>query len=50
MDEYRRLFKGNPKDPSGIGILTDGDGTRTPAVCDYDDFQIISAVREKGLR
>lgn len=41
VDEYRRAFGSIPhKDPAGIGILTDGDQTRSPAVCDYDDFEI----------
>ena len=41
MDDYRRLFKTNPtKNPSGFGILTDGNATHTPSACDYDDFRI----------
>ena len=41
MEDYRRLFKSEPsKDPEGFGLLTDGNATHTPAVCDYDDFQI----------
>ena len=41
MDEYRRAFGSVPhKAPVGIGILTDGDQTHTPAICDYDDFEI----------
>ncbi|MBI1908802.1 MAG: DUF3047 domain-containing protein [Deltaproteobacteria bacterium] len=41
VKEYQRLFKSSPdKDPVGFGLLTDGDGTKTPAICDYDDFRI----------
>ncbi len=41
VDEYRRLFKVAPsRNPSGIGLLTDGDGTHSPAICDYDDFRL----------
>ena len=41
LEEYRRFFKSDPsKNPSGIGLLTDGDGRKSPAVCDYDDFEI----------
>lgn len=43
IGEYRRVFKSTPfRNPVGIGILTDGDGTHSPAICDYDDFQISS--------
>jgi hypothetical protein len=40
-NEYARHFK-KPLDkrPSGIGVLTDGNATGTPAACDYDDFMI----------
>lgn len=41
VEDYRRVFKESPqKEPSGFGILTDGNATHTPASCDYDDFKI----------
>lgn len=41
LEDYKRLFKADPeKEPSGFGILTDGNATHTPAACDYDDFRI----------
>lgn len=41
MEDYRRIFKSEPKKhPDGFGLLTDGNATHTPAVCDYDDFRI----------
>lgn len=41
VDDYKRIFKSEPKDtPDGFGLLTDGNATHTPAVCDYDDFRI----------
>ncbi|MBI2082221.1 MAG: DUF3047 domain-containing protein [Deltaproteobacteria bacterium] len=41
LEDYRRLFKKEPKDnPIGLGILTDGNATHSPAACDYDDFII----------
>lgn len=41
MEDYKRIFKADPKDtPDGFGLLTDGNATHTPAVCDYDDFRI----------
>ena len=42
VEEYQRFFHQNPKNPSGIGLLTDGDGTGSPAICDYDDFKILA--------
>src|SRR5579885_2843626 len=39
-EEYKKFFKSNPSDPTGFGLLTDGDGTHSPSVCDYDDFTI----------
>lgn len=42
-DEYRRLFKKElDYNPDGFGILTDGDGTHSPSVCDYTDFEILA--------
>ena len=39
VEDYRRLFGEEPgQDPIGIGLLTDGNATRSPAACDYDDF------------
>lgn len=42
-EDYQRLFK-KPLDykPDGIGILTDGDGTHSPSVCDYTDFELVA--------
>ena len=41
LEDYRRIFKNDPdKDPSGFGLLTDGNATHSPASCDYDDFKI----------
>ncbi len=41
MEDYKRIFKSEPKKhPDGFGLLTDGNATHTPAVCDYDDFQV----------
>ncbi len=41
VDDYKRLFKSDPtQEPDGFGILTDGNNTHTPAVCDYDDFKL----------
>jgi hypothetical protein len=41
LEDYKKLFKSEPsKDPDGFGLLTDGNATHTPAVCDYDDFTI----------
>lgn len=41
LEDYKKLFKAEPsKDPDGFGLLTDGNATHTPAVCDYDDFVI----------
>lgn len=39
--DYKALF-GRPldKNPSGIGILTDGNAVHRPAGCDYSDFVI----------
>lgn len=41
LEDYKKYFKKNPsKDPSGIGILTDGNATHSAAACDYMDFAI----------
>ncbi|MBI4365284.1 MAG: DUF3047 domain-containing protein [Deltaproteobacteria bacterium] len=41
LQEYQKFFgKAPEKAPVGIGILTDGNATHTPAACDYDDFTI----------
>jgi hypothetical protein len=41
VEDFRRVFKTDPeREPNGFGILTDGNATHTPAVCDYDDFKI----------
>lgn len=40
-EDFQRVFKAQPdKNPSGFGILTDGNATHSPASCDYDDFKI----------
>ncbi len=41
MADYQALF-GKPldKQPSGVGILTDGNAVHKPAGCDYADFAI----------
>jgi len=41
LKDYKELF-GRPieKNPSGIGILTDGNAVRKPAGCDYAGFAI----------
>lgn len=42
-DEYRRFFKKElDYNPDGVGILTDGDGTHSPSVCDYTDFELLA--------
>lgn len=43
LSDYQALF-GHPleKNPSGIGILTDGNAVHKPAGCDYTDFVISS--------
>lgn len=40
-EDYRRVFKSDPeKNPSGFGLLTDGNATHSPSSCDYDDYKI----------
>ncbi|MFH1653914.1 MAG: DUF3047 domain-containing protein [Pseudomonadota bacterium] len=40
-EEYTKAFgRALKKDPSGVGILTDGNATETEAACDYADFII----------
>jgi len=36
--DYQNYFHKTPKDPSGFGLLTDGDQTQSSSICDYDDF------------
>lgn len=39
--DYTKFFGHAPeKNPVGIGILTDGNATHSPAACDYDDFAL----------
>lgn len=39
--DYKELFgKELDKNPSGIGLLTDGNATHKPSACDYADFTI----------
>jgi len=41
LKDYQRAFHAEPQEnPTGIALLTDGDGTHRPSVCDYDDFRI----------
>ncbi|MBN1282978.1 MAG: DUF3047 domain-containing protein [Proteobacteria bacterium] len=41
LKDYRDLFGSDlEKNPSGIGILTDGNATHSPSACDYADFAI----------
>jgi hypothetical protein len=41
-EDYRKFFKKElSENPDGFGLLTDGDQTRSPAVCDYADFEIL---------
>ncbi len=42
LEDYLRLFKHKPdREPSGFGILTDGNALHTRSSCDYDDFVIL---------
>lgn len=41
LEDYKKYFKKDPnKDPSGIGLLTDGNAMHVTASCDYGDFKI----------
>ena len=41
LKDYKRLFHSSPKkNPSGFGILTDGNAIHSKAACDYDNFTI----------
>lgn len=40
-EDYRKFFNKDPETPNGFAILTDGDQTQTPAICDYTDFQTL---------
>lgn len=41
VSDYKEFFgKELDKNPSGIGILTDGNATHKPSACDYADFAI----------
>ncbi len=43
VEDYKKYFKKDPtRDPSGIGLMTDGNATHTPSACDYGDFRISS--------
>ncbi len=40
-EDYKKYFKKEPtKNPSGIGILTDGNAMHSKAACDYGDFSL----------
>ncbi|MDO8643635.1 MAG: DUF3047 domain-containing protein [bacterium] len=38
LEDYKKVFGQEPSNPTGIGFLTDGNATHTPAACDYDTF------------
>jgi hypothetical protein len=42
--DYKALYKNDPPNLKGrgIGLLTEGDSTKTEPVADYDDFQALS--------
>lgn len=41
-EDYKKYFKKEPsKDPSGLGILTDGNATHSKSACDYADFYLL---------
>jgi len=43
VKDYRRFFKKeDTHNPSGIGVMTDGNATHQAAACDYADFRISS--------
>jgi len=43
-DDYQKYFdRVMEKNPSGIGVMTDGNATHQPAACDYADFRISTA-------
>jgi len=42
IEDYKKYFGKDPKkDPSGIGIMTDGNAMHTSAACDYGGFVIL---------
>ncbi len=49
VEDYQRLFGERPRqNPLGIGFLTDGNATHSPAACDYDDFAVASRMLTKA--
>lgn len=39
--DFKKYFKKDPsKNPSGIGLMTDGNATHSPSACDYKGFVI----------
>lgn len=41
LEDYQKYFSTDPsKNPSGIGIMTDGNATHSKAACDYAKFVI----------
>jgi len=41
VEDFKKYFnKDLKKNPSGIGLMTDGNATHSPAACDYSDFTI----------
>jgi hypothetical protein len=51
LEDYRRLFGDAEKNPApkGIAILTDADNTRSRAIGDYADIEVLSAHGEQAL-
>ncbi len=47
-EDYRKYFKSEPANhPSGIGIMSDGNATRSPSGCDYKDFWVSNETSPK---
>ena len=41
LEEFKKHFKKDPsKNPTAVGIMTDGNAVHSPAGCDYGDFRI----------
>ena len=43
-DDFKKLYKKDPPNLTGrgIGVMTEGDATKTQPQADYDDFQALS--------
>ena len=50
LEDYRRFFGASEKNPvaKGIGLLTDSDNTRSRAIGDYGDIEILSLSGRPG--